>query len=58
MGLFERIKDAISGMRYGNGVEKASYWFIRVAVILVPIFIVLIIAGTIYCNINGITIGI
>ena len=51
------IKDAISPMRYGSGGEKALYWFIRVLAILVPVLIVVAVAGVIYCKVNGISIA-
>lgn len=54
---FGLIRDAISPMRYGKTSAKILYWFIRVSVILIPVFIVAIIAGLIYCSIKGITIS-
>lgn len=57
MRAISAVREAISPMRYGTGFEKAIYWFIRVAIILVPIFIVAIIAGVIYCKVNGIEIA-
>lgn len=55
--LFGTVRDAIATMRYGKSWEKFLYWFIRVAVIIVPILIIAVVAGVIYCNVNGIQIG-
>lgn len=57
MRFFEKIKDAISPMRYGTAGEKATYWFIKVASIVVAVGVVAIIAGVVYCKVNGIEIA-
>jgi hypothetical protein len=54
--FFGKVKDAIGSMRYGSSVERGLYWFIRVGLIVLPILVLLVIAGLIYANINGIEI--
>ena len=57
MRFIETIKDAISPMRYGSGGEKALYWFLRIGTIVLGVLIVAVIAGVIYCKVNGIEIA-
>lgn len=48
--MIEKVRDAISSMRYEGGVTTALYWFIRVALVAVPVLIALCIAGLVYCT--------
>lgn len=54
--IVDKVRDAISPMRYGSSAEKGLYWFIRIASIAVPILLVLAVAGLIYAKANGIEI--
>lgn len=56
MRIIEMIKDAISPMRYGSKGEKALYWFLRIGSIALCVLVVLVIAGIVYCKVNGIEI--
>lgn len=56
MRFVETIKDSISPMRYGSGGEKALYWFLRVGTIALGVLLLVLIAGLIYCKVNGIEI--
>ena len=52
--IWDRIVEEVDAMRYEGGVWTGLYWFIRVAVIAIPIGIVAVIGLIVYCNINGI----
>lgn len=56
MGFVNKVRDAISPMRYGRSGEKGLYWFIVVGSIAVPVLLLVAIGGLVYCKINGIEI--
>lgn len=51
------VKDSIGDMRYGTSMQKAQYWFIKIGAIVVAVLLVAIVAGLIYCKVNGIEIS-
>lgn len=52
----DRVSDAISPMRYAGGFQTGLYWFIVIGSIVLPILILLVIAGFWYTKANGIEI--
>lgn len=58
MGIFSKVKDSISSLKYGSGKEKGLYYFIKFGSIALCVFIVLIVIGIIYAKVKGISIPI
>lgn len=56
MNPFRKINESFEPLRYQGGASTALYWFYRIGFPVIGVLIVAIIAGVIYCKVNGIDI--